>query len=160
MTAPAGDLCKRLYNLQSLVAASATFRTSVGAADVAAARDRIYWPTHTFPTVEADIERPYAWIQFQKAHTLTCEHSGGGPSQRETPLRVMFEAAYDPEDTEQEQEIKFWNWMGQVLEEMAAVANTEGYLIVNRFVVSEISRSDPKEAGQYFQVFVDIEAGG
>jgi len=156
MTTPTGNFALTLYNLETLIAESSTFRTSVGASSTEEARARIHWPGYDFPNPSA-IQRPFAWIRLDTGHEAVSEHTGGGGFSHHMPLEILFEASYDVTDTAKEAEIKFWNWVGGILSDMETLANDDTHLMVHTFVLREIARSDPKEDDRYFQAIVAVE---
>lgn len=147
-TTPTGNFALTLYNLATLVASSATFRATVAAADVAAARAYVYWLGDTAP---ADTTPAYAAIRLQEGWQASMEQSGGGAHWHTMPLRLFFQRRDDANDDATERQIKFWNWIGAVVAEMEALSKTAGYLYVTSFRLSGHKLSDPTEQGAVYQ---------
>lgn len=157
-TTATGPYAATLYNLESLLAASATFKTDIGVGTTEAqARARIYWPGQPEP---ATIVRPFAVIRLRDGMALTFNHSGAGGGYPTFPLFILLERAYDPADNVKERMIKFLNWVGAIVTDMNAVARTAGYLEVTEFSLSNWQLSDTQEDGLYLQATIELKVFG
>lgn len=153
MTTATGNLSATLYNLETLLASSATFRTGAGAADVAAARSFIHWLADAPPANQS----VWAWIKTKEG--WKADSQGSGNSFWVTmPLQILVQRADDDEDTAKERQIKFLNWLGAVVSEMLALAGTGGYLHVTSLTISNTMLSDDHDPdGPYQQAMLDVQ---
>ena len=122
---PTGVLSLPLYNMQTLICNSATFRTWVGAATVAAARDRCYLVAQD----ETSITRPFAVVEFGGGFTYSKEaepsiYLGSGS------LVVWFEdaVASGVQANHADAMFTFTNTVGAILTEMLDLSGTSGYI--------------------------------
>lgn len=157
-TAATGNFALTLENLEILIAASATFQTACGitegdtAAKLAAARTRVYWPGQNLDATQ----RPFAWIKLNEGWEATNEDTGGAGFVPKMPLQILFEREADKNDDPKERMVKFLNFLGAVIQEMQALAKTDGYLYVTSFVVTGYYQSDPDENECYDQAQVEV----
>ena len=148
--APTGSLSKPLYNLQTLIASSATFQTWVGAtgdaeAKLAAARARIYLAAkpggsavRPFAVVGQGDEREWPGLAGGARN-----HFGDSGS-----LLVSFEAdvAEEDQDDDADAEMAFLNPVGGVIDDILQLSASGGYLAVTGITLSDgPGRSDPRE---------------
>lgn len=153
-TTPTGNFALTLFNLATLVCSSATFRATVGAADVAAARAFVYSLGAVAP---ADTIAAYASLRIAEGWQSSMDQSGGGAHWHRMPLRLFFQRADAADDDAAERQVKFWNWIGAVVAEMEALAKTEGYLYVTELRLSGYKISDPAEESPYQQCTFDVQ---
>ena len=156
-TTATGNFAATLYNLETLVCSSATFRTAVSAADVAAARSYVFWLASVPP--DANTTKPWAWIKLKEGWEASAESSGGGGFWHRMPLSLFIQRpdlTADLTDVK-ERQIKFWNFIGAVVSEMEALAKTSSYLWVTSISLSDHMLSDPKEAYAYQQAIFDVK---
>lgn len=144
--APSGPWSEILYNAQTLIANSANFRTWVGAADVAAARNSIHMVAYeaSSPT------RPFA-IVAQGTDWMHAGAAGGAGITYLTSgiVAVTFEADIT-EALAADAEFEFTNPVGDILDDCLDLAGTSGYLAVHSFEKTKgPSRSgEQMDAGQ------------
>ena len=163
-TTPDGQLAKALVNLESLIAASATFQATVGAANAAAATGAIFWMGE-----EPEVDTAHAWIRLLPGTTAEAPWSGGGAYWHKFPFEfVLFRP--DAEDTaiakdddvaarnakHRERIIAFLTFIGKVLREMQALAKTGQYLQVDSFTVTGHMLNDPKEDLRYQMATIGV----
>lgn len=153
-TTPTGNFAATLYNLETLICSSATFRTAVGASTVDGARARVYWLADL---PGDDAARPFAWIQLGQGWEAKTDASGPAGFWHTMQLRVMFEREDDQADTKKERQIKFWNFVGAVIGEMEAVAKGSGQLWVTAFTLADHSISAEQEKDLYQQAVFDVK---
>lgn len=148
-TTATGNFAAVVYNLETLICNSAAFRTEVGAADVAEARDSVYWLGESAPPDEGT--ETMAWIRLKENWQASMDASGGGAHWHQMPLEIMFERPDVEADDAKERQIKFWNWIGSVISQMEAVAKTGGYLWVSRLTLARHSVGEPQQGKSPFQ---------
>lgn len=141
--AATGDTGLALFNLETLIASSAAFRTWTGTANVAAARDRIYYPD----TDDDDVTRPAAFIGAGPSYMM--ESKGGGEGSHVDfgggAMGMDFEANVT-EDDPKDAFNAFANEFDAVIVEMNALAGTSGFLNVRAIRrTAGPARSEPDE---------------
>lgn len=157
-TTPTGQFSKTLYNLESLLVASTSFRNEIANGTTeAAARDRVYWPGSTLPDT---VLRPLALIRLSEGQSLTFNHSGAGGGYPSFPLFILLERAAVAGDSAKERQLKFLNWVGAVVSEMNTVARTAGYLEVSEFVLAGWMIAGKEENAVYDQAEIELKVFG
>lgn len=155
-----GAMGKAMDNLRALVAASTTFRTWVGAADVAAALNRIYAVAVDTPT------RPFALVTYAVPADAQMTAVAGGARHHfldSGSLMLLFEQAVTAGTSHADAEVGFFNTVDAIISEMTALAASGTYFAPNSFVVEHGPvRSHPDEdesAGDYYQMAFRVSYG-
>jgi hypothetical protein len=142
-TAAAGSMSLAQENLRTILAACATFRTLVGAADAAAALPRIHHEFLTAPaadTYTADEMaglRPYAIVSTDPACGFErVSHALGSFSSRGRLILILARsvpvaAQGQPAIGQAEADLLWRNTVGQIMDELATLSSgTAGYLSI------------------------------
>jgi len=158
-----------LANLRALIAGSASFQDLVGADDATEAAGRIYCPG--FPATEAEpvqAARPLAWIDL--ADQPSFERVGNSAYAASGTIHWALEAdvpaAHQGTTAAQLETAHTWftALLGDIIDEMLALAEGGGYLAVRRAtVISPPMRSGGEVAageGDFYQAVVEIEWEG
>lgn len=152
-TTPTGNIALTLANLETLLASSATFRTSVAAADVAAAKAFIFW----LADAPASSIRTFGWIKTKDGWRAESQ-SGSNNFWKTMPLQILLQRADAEADGPKERQVKFLNWLGAVVDEMLALAGTSSYLHVTSLTIANTMMSDDNdEQAPYQQALVDVQ---
>lgn len=154
--ASTGSYSLPLENLRILVANSSTFQTWVGAIDATAALARIY----KIAKAEAGLVRPFCMVDHEStSKTKIAEPNTFEPS---GALRLFFEDVPDDSDASNEAIIEaFTNEVGGIIDDMEALAGTDGFLMATGFNESSpptrYQRSKSQSEGDIIQCswFVD-----
>jgi len=159
-----GPLSLPLENLRTLLANSATFKTWVGAADVTAAKDRIYLAG----VAGTAYTRPYAVVMQAGAGGLERVAEADGAAKRfiasgRLLLALEDDVPSDYQSSYADAELDFTNTIGAIISEMEALAGTSGFLAVKHIAIhSGPARSDADEkssTGDYYQIVLEVEWG-
>lgn len=160
LDAATGNFALTLENLAKLVAASASFRAMVGAADAAAALGYILeaedvprelpledavlhpWPAGEFPPA-------FAWVLIEEGLEIVGEDTGGAGFMPSIPLTLRLVRTAVASESTRERRRRFLNWIGAVQTEMAALAKTDGYLYMTSMRLTDIKTSDREEDEDY-----------
>jgi len=167
----AGALTYAKDDLQTLVAASATFQNWVGAAGATEAERRANAALRVYLDIEESPARPFAAVHFGQPAEIEDMAKTGGSAQfmsggdRGT-VELVFEAAVDTtHSTPADQLRAFERKVDAILEEMKALAGTDGFLIVRAIRIADgparYGTTDGDLAdGDFYQVGYAIEYGG
>ena len=165
---PTGLKGKLLDNLRTLVAASSTFQTWVGAEDAAAAKAHIYL-VGVDPAGEGESlasKRPMAVVRHKVPADVEAEAVAGGARQHFThrgALELLFEdtVATAQQSDHGDAELAFANHVDGVLSDMKALAGSGTYLnMIGHATLNGPARAHPDERaseGDYYQQSVEIE---
>ena len=158
-TAPDGIWSNVLYNAQTLLANSANFRTWVGAADVAEARNSI----HMVAYESESPTRPFAIVAEGREWGFEMDAGGAGFTYMATGIvAVTFEASIT-EASEPDAQFEFTNPVGKIIDDCLALAGTDGLLAVHGFSKtygpSRPSERDDAAQGNYYRAKFDFAWG-
>ncbi len=111
-----------MFNLRESIAASVAFRTWTGTADVAAARERIY-----YGAAPGDVGLPHAVIQ--PSDELGKRRSGTGlyVYREGSALEVIWTGAKDPDDTFQQALMRHQNDVDSIVDNLEENSAAGGY---------------------------------
>lgn len=156
---PSGIMSLPLAHLQTLIAASATFQSWVGAADAAAAKNSI----HLINVPDTVLTRPFALIGFgekwKAQKTAEFFHDKRGE------LFLVFEAdvAEIDQASEADAVFAFMNQVGAVISHMLSMAGNNGYLnVIEAEMLAPPVRitSEDNEFEDYYTVEFTVVWGG
>lgn len=166
-TTPDGEYAKSIANLQSLVAASATFQTAVGAADATAAISSIYWNGMEPPD---GMTTPWAWIQLRPGANGDAPASGGNGFWHTFPMAIIL---YRPDDSatdlaatdtpaqrnakHKERIVAFLTFVGKCVRDWEALAKTAGYLQVTQLSLERFELSSESEPTRYQMATIGVQ---
>ena len=172
MTSPAGSISLAQEYLRDTLAASATFQAWVGAASAAAAEASIYQDDLPAPATPpeytlAELQgyRPMAIIQTDEDGGYLVEQDSAGDGfdfDEHGKLWLCLEGNVSEALANQNAEmlLQFRNTVGQILDDMLALAGTVGYLAMRRVRVFGPFRTHPDKAarqGDAVWVWLHIE---
>ena len=154
---PSGEYSLPLYNLQTLLAASAAWQEWVGAANAEGGRRRI----HLVAVDAAEALRPLAWID--QGDDWSRETEAGGARNHfkgSGTLKLWFEADVpkEYEDSHRHAMLWFMNKVGAIISEMEQLAGSGSYLCVHRFLQDDppVRSREGEEDGDFIQVTFSI----
>jgi hypothetical protein len=129
-------MAKAAEAMKSLIAASSTFQTMVGAASAAAAKASIYLGAYT---PAGAIARPFALVSSVSADRFSKTGLSGWVENGSFKILIERDiaAGYQPDDRQNDAELEFRNLIGKLLEEIADLSCQPGYLVLRSIEITD-----------------------